>query len=231
MKRATPGSLAPLYERARCIFLDCDGVVFDSNAFKVDALKAVIANESEAAQEGMLRYWRKSGGLSRYVKLDHFYRNIVGADDVEARVADGVRVFGERSRAGYRTVSPVPEAITLIRDAERERCFVVSGTDQEELRDVFREQGIDGLFSGVLGSPTTKPEHIRRVLSDWACAPSMAMFVGDGAGDLRACEETGVPFVYLAEMSEWEGADEALAETEAFVARTWTELLAAVGLG
>ena len=231
MRRATPGSLAPLYRRARCVFLDCDGVVFDSNAFKVDALEAVIADESEEARREMLRYWRRSGGLSRYVKLDHFYRNIVGAGDVEAKVAEGVRRFGERSRAGYRTVSPVPAALAFVRDAGPERCFVVSGTDQDELRDVFQEQGIDGLFADVLGSPTTKPEHLDRVLEERRCPPTDALFVGDGAGDLRASEATGVPFVYLAEMSEWDGADEALATSDAIVARDWPELLRAVGLG
>lgn len=235
MRRATPGSLRPLYRRARCVFLDCDGVVFDSNAFKVDALMAVIGDEPKAAQDEMLRYWRKSGGLSRYVKLEHFYRDIVGADDigadeVEAKVAEGVAAFGVVSRAGYENVSPVPEAMRLIEDAGPERCWVISGTDQRELRDVFRDQGIDDRFAGVLGSPTTKPEHIARVLAETGAAPEEALFVGDGAGDLRACVETGVPFVYLAQMSEWEGADEALAETDAVVARDWPELLAAVGL-
>lgn len=230
MRRTSPGSLRALYERARCVFLDCDGVVFDSNAFKIDALMAVIGDEPEEAQAEMLRYWRKSGGLSRYVKLEHFYRDIVGAEDVEAKVAEGVATFGEVSRAGYRDVSPVPEALALIEDAGPERCWVISGTDQRELRDVFRDHGIDRRFAGVLGSPATKPEHIARVLERSGAAPQNALFVGDGAGDLRACVETGVPFVYLAQMSEWEGADEDLAEIDAVVARDWPELLAAVGL-
>jgi phosphoglycolate phosphatase-like HAD superfamily hydrolase len=230
MRPADPDSLRDLYRRARVVFLDCDGVIFDSNAFKVDALSAVIAGEPADARDAMLRYWRKSGGLSRYVKLDHFYRSIVRADDPEARAARAIARFGELSRAGYRHVRPVPEALALIRDAGRERCVVVSGTDQDELRDVFREQRLDALVADVLGSPTTKAEHIERALAARGSGPDAALLVGDGAGDLRACQETGLQFVYLAAMSEWDGALEALAPTDSVVARDWPELLAAFGV-
>ncbi|HJL17469.1 MAG TPA: hypothetical protein RMH99_17500 [Sandaracinaceae bacterium LLY-WYZ-13_1] len=227
--------LAERYRRGGCLFLDCDGVVFDANAFKVDALRAVMEGTDEAAQREMLDYWHAHGGLSRYVKLDHFFRNVVGLADeaeLEAAVARGLEVFGAASRAGYRTTSPVPEALTLVRDAGPARCFVVSGTDQAELRDVFETQAIDDLFAGVLGSPTTKPEHIRRVLAARDAAPDDALFVGDGAGDFRACRETAVPFVYLASMSGWTGAAEALdGERDVFWADDWPTLLDALGVG
>lgn len=230
MRSAYPGTLRDAYRRARLLFLDCDGVIFDSNAFKVEALETVIADESDAARHAMLQYWRRSGGLSRYVKLDHFYRSIVRADAPEARAAAAIARFGELSRAGYRRVSPVPEALALIRNAGKDRCVVVSGTDQEELRDVFREHGLDALVADVLGSPATKPEHIERVLGENGCTPEDALFIGDGGGDLRACRRTGVPFVYLAAMSEWEGATAELEASDAIVARDWPELLAALGV-
>ncbi len=230
MRRADPESLRDAYRRARLLFLDCDGVIFDANGFKIDALNAVIAGESERAQAAMLEYWRRSGGVSRYVKLDHFYRSIMRAEDPEGRAARAIARFGELSRAGYRTVAPVPEALALIRDAGPERCVVVSGTDQDELRDVFRERGLDRLVADVLGSPATKRQHIERVLAERGCEASDALFIGDGAGDLRACVETGVPFVYLAAMSEWSDAEEELARTDAVIARDWAELLRAFGV-
>lgn len=226
--------LAEIYRRGGCVFLDCDGVVFDSNDFKVDALRAVMGGHDEQAQRRMLAYWHQNGGLSRYVKLDHFFRHVVGIDDeaeVEARVARGLEVFGAASRAGYRTAEPVGEALALVRHAGPARCFVVSGTDQAELRDVFASHGLDAAFAEVLGSPTTKPEHIRRVLRERGCAPRDALFVGDGAGDFRACRETGVPFVFLASMSGWTGAAEAL-EGQPGVgwADDWPALLDALGV-
>ena len=48
---------AERFKRARCVFFDCDGVIFDSNRFKLDVLKQVIAPYPEDAQREMIDYW------------------------------------------------------------------------------------------------------------------------------------------------------------------------------
>ena len=35
--------LRALYRRARCVFFDCDGVIFDSNGFKIAAMHRALA--------------------------------------------------------------------------------------------------------------------------------------------------------------------------------------------
>jgi len=35
--------VSEIYRTTRCIFLDCDGVIFDSNGFKLEALRHAIA--------------------------------------------------------------------------------------------------------------------------------------------------------------------------------------------
>ena len=52
------------------------------------------------------------------------------------------------------------------------RVYVVSGGSQDELRDVFAHHGIAAVFCEVCGSPTTKPEHVRRILEKERVDPS-----------------------------------------------------------
>jgi phosphoglycolate phosphatase-like HAD superfamily hydrolase len=103
----------------------------------------------------------------------------------------------------------------------------VSGADQEELRGVFARKG---LAFPVLGSsnssggPRTKLDHLRDLLA--GRPGSAALFVGDGGGDFQVAQALGIPFVYLAEMSEWrEGRAVVAAAANAWIAESWSELL------
>jgi phosphoglycolate phosphatase-like HAD superfamily hydrolase len=219
------------YRAAPCVFLDCDGVVFDSNGFKLEALRQTLAGYPPAAVARMEHYWSANGGVSRYRKLAHFFREIWPVPDPEAEVRLAAERFGRLSRRFFDGVAPIPGALALARDAGRERCFVVSGADGAEVRDVFAAQGISGLFAEVHGSPITKREHLERILGERGCPAERALFVGDGGGDYEACRALGLPFIYLAEFSEWTAADLVLAAAPlTHRAATWPELLALVGV-
>jgi phosphoglycolate phosphatase-like HAD superfamily hydrolase len=76
-----------------------------------------------------------------------------------------------------------------------------------------------------------RPLDLRAQLAAFGAAPHEALFIGDGGGDLRACRETGVPFVDLDEHSEWEDASVALDGQPVVIAATWIELRERLGLG
>jgi len=208
--------------------MDCDGVIFDANAFKLRALEATLADFPGSTHAAMVDYWKRSGGVSRYVKFDHYVREIVGLDgaEAEARIKATIATFAAHSRAGYAAVAPLPEALAFARAVGPQRLVVVSGTDGEELRQVFEQQGLTEVFPRVLGSPTLKREHIAAELAARGCQASECLFIGDGAGDLEAATLTGVPFFFLAQMSPWPGAREAIAATaNASYLESWSELL------
>jgi len=227
-------TLAGRFREARVLFFDCDGVLFDSNRFKQEALEAVMADYPAATHAPMRAYWDAHGGLSRYVKLRHYLEQIVAvrdADELERRLERALERFGEGSRAGYRRHDPLPEALRILQAAGAERCHVVSGTDQDELRAVFADKGLDRLVASVLGSPTPKHEHIARVLGEVGACPDQALFVGDGGGDFAASRATGVPLVFVARHSGWSGARAALeAAPEVVWADDLSQLARALGL-
>ncbi len=206
-------------------FLDCDGVIFDSNLAKQRAFAHALADYPHDAVERLLEIHRIEGGVSRYVKLRRFFEEIHPVRDPEPAIARALERFGAASRAAYAELAPLPEALAFA-DAmgAPASVVVVSGSDQDELVDVFARHGILDRFAAVLGSPATKPEHLRRVLAERHLPPDRALMVGDGKGDLDCAVELGVGFVFLEARSEWKGGAAATEAAGGTVARTWAEL-------
>lgn len=216
------------YREAPCVFFDCDGVIFDSNGFKLEALRYALAGYPQPALEQMELFWSANGGMARYRKLEHFFVQVLGErEGVAERVAATAARFGEFSRRAYDPSQPIAEALELARDAGAERCFVVSGADQAELRDVFQAKELSARFAQICGSPVTKLAHVQRILAERACAPERALLIGDGAGDFEVCQTLGLPFIYLDQYSEWRAAEATLARASQVIScSTWQELLA-----
>lgn len=219
-----------LFHAAPCLFLDCDGVIFDSNGFKIEAMRQTLAGHGSAEIASMEAFWRSNGGVSRFAKFRHFYSVIAPTPDPEGAMQAACLRFGELSRAAYDGVEPVPDALAFARAAGAERCHVVSGAAQVELESVFAAKGIAPLFASILGSPTPKRELVSSVLAERRCPPGRALLIGDGAMDYRVSQELGLQFIYLAELSEWSGAVAALAGAERVsVANSWADLRDALG--
>jgi phosphoglycolate phosphatase-like HAD superfamily hydrolase len=213
--------------------MDCDGVIFDSNAQKTEAFAAALIDYPERARQAFLEHHRTHGGVSRYAKLQRFFSVVVEVEDRERATKAALDTYAGIVQDVYRDLEPRAEALTFAaRMGGASRAFVVSGSDEDELQEVFQHHDISDCFAKVLGSPTPKTDHVRRI-----CAyrsPGRFLVVGDGRADLEAALSIGAHFVFLAEMSEWADADaylarhrDAAAELGAVVTRadTWTELL------
>lgn len=235
--RGVDADLRTQLQTARLVFLDCDGVIFDSNGFKLAAMARVLSSEggacdySEPLREAMTAYWRSNGGMSRRLKFAHFFRDLVQSPDWEHLTEVAVQRFGVYSLEGFDHVEPLAGALTLMRAVGRDRLVVVSGADQAELRQVFRQKRLEALISDVLGAPIKKLELVETVLAERGVGVNEALLIGDGARDFEVCQTLGMHFVYLHEHSEWDGAPEVLARAPGVSwAATWTDLLVAAGL-
>ncbi len=125
----------------------------------------------------------------------------------------------------------MPEALRFARLTGPERCFVVSGTDQDELRDVFAAKELTLTFAQICGSPTSKLAHMERILEEYGCPGERALFIGDGGGDFDVARKLGVPFIYIDQYSEWRAARATLSGAkDVLVCETWSDILAQLGV-
>jgi phosphoglycolate phosphatase-like HAD superfamily hydrolase len=214
--------------------MDCDGVIFDVNAAKLRAFDEALADYPDEARARLLAHHAQSGGVSRYDKLRWFFTEVHPVDDVGGAVAEAARRFGAITERAYDRLTARPEALLF---AERmggaRSVYVVSGSDERELRQIFREHHLDDRFAAVLGSPKRKAEHFEEVLARHGVAARDAIMVGDGRGDYDAARAVGVPFVLLREMSTWSEWQSDIEDDvpgvrgvpAVVVADTWAELL------
>jgi phosphoglycolate phosphatase-like HAD superfamily hydrolase len=214
---------------ARAIFMDCDGIIFDSNPAKAEVFRIALAAYPKTEVARLESWLASQGGISRYVLLERFFTEIHIFADVKAALKRALVDFGEASVAAYRNLQPLPEALQFAEAmGGAESVTVVSGSDQEELRSVFDDHGISNRFRDVLGSPTTKPVHMERVMAELGAEEGV--MIGDGRADFDAARALNLDFVFLAQYSDWVTAELDLKDApRTRIVHTWQELLAEDG--
>lgn len=190
------------------IAFDFDGVILDSNHFKTKLFAKVLGRHGYS-QDQIFRfgeYQRANFGTSRYRLFELVLEGAFGPPPavLQDKLLDD---FGSLSRDEYERQAETPgmrEALERAGRNGRSR-FVVSGSDESELKGVAANLGLSACFDVIYGSPVKKHEnlakarldHVRRGGSDEA----RMLFLGDAMADMQAAETVGADFVLVARFS------------------------------
>jgi phosphoglycolate phosphatase-like HAD superfamily hydrolase len=194
---------APPDDIAAVVF-DCDGVLLDSNALKTSCFEEVLlaAGYATADVVRFVTFQRASFGMSRY----RLFETFLGWDLAERPALDRdalVARYAEALAGRYVHAAATPGMREVVRRlARRFPVYIVSGSDEAELRGVMAARGDADPFRLILGSPATKVDNLRTVLAHLgrdgaAMEPGRVVFVGDARADLDAAEALGMGFVYM----------------------------------
>lgn len=178
------------------IVFDFDGVILQSVDIKTRAFEALFAGEAPESVARILAYHLANGGISRYEKFRHAYREILR----RPLSADEEKALGDRFNALVEqavSVCPwVPGAREFLAARHAQLpLFVASGTPQVELRRIVERRGLSGFFRGVYGTPDKKDAILRKVAAELACAPAELLMIGDAGNDYDAARAVGAAFV------------------------------------
>lgn len=218
---------------AELVFLDCDGVIYDTNRLKCDAFRFALEGYPRDVVEALVDHHKATGGVSRYLKLERFFHEMHPVAEPEPAMRAALDRFADFCERGYGRMRPRSEAL---RFAEAlggpDTVYVVSGSDEEELRRVFDAADLRHRFADVHGSPTGKRAHLARICGERGVDPQRCLFVGDGWGDWDTATALEVPFVFLSEMSEWADGPSTVASAAPHLpvaeASSWDALLSAL---
>lgn len=189
------------------LVFDCDGVVLDSNRVKTEAFYQATLPYGEAAAQAMVDYHVANGGVSRYKKFAHFLAQIAPAHAAEQQGPDLkalLHAFASHVRQGMLNCEMAPGLEALRQRTPNARWLIVSGGDQDELRDVFARRGIAKWFDGgIFGSPDTKEAILQRELTS-GNMQRPALFLGDSKYDYHVANEFELGFLFVSGWSEFE---------------------------
>jgi phosphoglycolate phosphatase-like HAD superfamily hydrolase len=182
--------------KLRAVVFDFDGVILESADIKTDAFCELFAHLGPSMVARVREHHLANLGISRFVKFDWIYENIVReplAEPARLELGDRFAAIALRKVLECPFVPGAEAALEAL--ADRYPLFVASGTPQAELDRVVEARGLGGRFREVWGSPREKPHILADIAARHELRRDEILFVGDGASDARAAAEAGTHFL------------------------------------
>lgn len=206
---------------------DCDGVILDSNQLKIDAMhNALSALVTDAIQvKACVEYFRNNFGRSRFHHVDVFIEQFLLLDKNKAAETKQsiLNAYSTQCKSLYLQAKLTPGFIDFITELNGKK-FIASGSEQQELREVFSIRGLDKYFNGIYGSPTKKSDLVANILDETKV--NNAIMFGDAVSDLEAAIINNINFVGFLPFSNVKDKLISLADQNAYgVINKWSELL------
>jgi len=185
------------------LVFDCDGVVLNSNKVKTQAFYEATKHFGHESAQALVDYHVVNGGISRYLKFDYFLANILQTSPNQSILDELLNRFSLAVKQGLMECD-VAEGLDEVRlKTPKANWLIVSGGDQDELRDVFALRGLRNYFDGgIFGSPDDKDKILAREKANQNIDSNPALFVGDSKYDYLAASKAGLDFVFLTDWTE-----------------------------
>ena len=180
----------------RIHLFDCDGVLLDSNNLKIQALAdALFAVGASKKFIGLAtENFRRNFGISRLEHFKTFESIELESFTLTARLsALAITVYSENVIRLYRECANITATENYISGLPLEEdIFVVSASDQSELRSILPSRFPNILTINIFGGPTSKIDNITNILGD--TSSKNAVLYGDSIHDASAAKFHGIEF-------------------------------------
>ena len=191
---------------------DCDGVLLNSNQLKTDAFYQSVLEYGINPANELVQYHIQNGGISRYQKFNYFLDAILPRYSEYSQLLlptlDEL-IFKYESYLDSRLMSCqiTPDLMKFRQLTQSSSWLIVSGSKQDELRDIFRRREIYHFFDGgIYGSPNTKEQILAKLIKE-SKLTLPALFMGDSKYDYVAASSAGLDFIFVSQwtdLPDWE---------------------------
>jgi len=181
----------------KTIFWDFDGVILDSMKVRDLGFYHIFREFELSKVELLMSYHRANGGLSRYVKIRHFFNEILQEPISDKLVMDYAEEFSlmmrnELTQKKYL----IQETVEFIEKEHMNLNFhIVSGSDGNELRFLCKRLGLTRYFKTIDGSPTPKNDLVRHIIKKYGYNNKNTILIGDSINDFDAAKDNQIRFM------------------------------------
>ncbi|QOR65474.1 HAD family hydrolase [Cytobacillus suaedae] len=179
------------------IIFDCDGVIIEINQLKCEAFGKAVEGYPPDIIEKFVDHCKKTFGVSRYVKFKEFLSDFAKEPVQEEKFNRLVNKYADICKEIYLNANITPGTEQLLSELfnQDKKLYVASGSDEEELNNVFTNRNLSKYFKGIYGSPKTKLECVTNILKGHP--NKIAVFIGDAFSDMRTAKDLGIDFIYM----------------------------------
>ena len=181
----------------KTILWDFDGVILDSMKVRDWGFEEIFKEYDRLMVDQLLDYHRINGGLSRYVKIRYFFEELLGqsiTEEVVLEYANKFSILMKKELTNKKNL--IKDSVEFIKNNHKKYNFhVVSGSDQEELRFLNKELGMDQYFISIHGSPTPKKQLVETLIQKYQYNKESVCLIGDSINDYEAAVFNEIKFI------------------------------------
>jgi beta-phosphoglucomutase-like phosphatase (HAD superfamily) len=206
-----------------CLIFDCDGVILDSNKIKTEAFYTLALPYGKNIADLLVDYHTHNGGISRYLKIKYLIEVLLKRKDsiLEERL---VKKYGDIVYNELLNVNFIDGFSNFIESFGKDRSsFILSGGDQAELHRVFQFRNMSQHFIKILGSPTSKYENVKTIISD--IKVDNTILFGDSKLDYEVANHFGFDFVFIYEKTEFKSWELFFSDKNILCIKNWNSIL------
>jgi phosphoglycolate phosphatase-like HAD superfamily hydrolase len=194
--------LIKLTKEYKTIIFDCDGVVLNSNKIKTNAFYEVTKHFGHKFSQSLVDYHLINGGISRYQKFEYFITKILQKPYDKILNEELLEDFAKYVKRSLINCEIAEGLDQLKAKNPKANWLIVSGSDQNELQEVFKALNIQRYFEGgIFGSPDDKNTIIEREM-ECKNIKKPALFFGDSKYDYLAAKKANLDFAFLSGWSD-----------------------------
>jgi HAD superfamily hydrolase (TIGR01549 family) len=156
----------------------------------------VLKDYPEKQVNKLIAYHKANGGLSRYVKFRYFFEEIRKEDVSDEEIQELAMRFSLIMLENLKKPEfLISQTVNFIKHTyENYKMFIVSGSDQKELRQICKAVEIEKFFKGIYGSPTAKDELVKHLIDTENIESATSILIGDSVNDFEAAKVNGIKF-------------------------------------
>ncbi len=195
-------------KKYKSIIFDCDGVILNSNKIKTESFRKILREFDSRAVQEFIDYHKNNGGISRYIKLNYFLTNILPKYSKSPANKEDMLLSLLHNYGNVCKKSLINSEVA--KDLEKLKSItcnipwtIVSGGDQKELRDVFKNKNLTKYFKGgIFGSPDKKIDIIQREERN-GLINYPAIFLGDSKLDYLVAKDLNIDFLFVTQWTDF----------------------------
>jgi HAD superfamily hydrolase (TIGR01549 family) len=168
----------------------------DSMPIRDQGFVEVLKDYPEEQVNKLLAYHKANGGLSRYVKFRYLFEHIRKEKVSDGKVQELADSFSSIMLEKLKNPEfLIGQTVDFIETHyEKHAMYIVSGSDQKELREICAAVSINQYFQGIYGSPTPKNKLVQNLIETENCNPSESILIGDSINDYEAAKVNDIDF-------------------------------------
>ena len=187
------------------LVFDFDGTLCDSNDAKTDAFyQLYLQDHGHDVAAAVRDHHLGNVGDSRFQKIRHVEREILGNDPDEQRVNRIAHAFSGLVEEAV-VEAPLFDGVEefLAADSGGTPYALASATPTDELQRITDRKGMSGFFDAIQGSPQPKAAILTDYISLFGADPLRVVMIGDQPSDADAARDAGTQALLITPPANW----------------------------